>query len=61
MLRVGRYATKGKTAKVRRVEADKVNVFLSFASEQRDDAELIAVSLRARPHSILFQGYAASS
>jgi hypothetical protein len=31
-----------------------VNIFLSFASEQNDDAELIAVSLRDRGHTVFF-------
>jgi TIR domain len=31
-----------------------VNIFLSFASEQKDDAELIAVSLRDRGHTVFF-------
>jgi len=31
-----------------------VNIFLSFASEQRDDAELIAVALRDRGHTVFF-------
>ena len=31
-----------------------MNIFLSFASEQKDDAELIAVSLRERGYTVFF-------
>jgi hypothetical protein len=32
----------------------KMNIFLTFASEQKDDADLIALALRERGHTVFF-------